>query len=643
MKEGKIIVSLCLVLSFAFLFWSHQDVKTPIELVNTQFQQALDEFNSETVKLLDAVRELDDNPQTLAEIRTRFTTTRYRFKEIEFLLDYLQPQDVKDYLNGAPLLKTERGVPRVIVLEPKGMQVIEEILYGDDPNSEKARLTKLCRDLQSQTLLLRNYQRQQPLYDRQVFEAVRLGLIRIMSLGLTGFDTPGSGMAVEESKVAFRAVHEAMGPYLEIVQDKDLQEKFSDRMNSGLVWLSVQDDFETFNHAFFIREYIEPLYGLVKDLQHDLHIETMDEVLIGESAFNYEGDHIFSDDFLNPYYYTVVHEDLDNPELRELGRLLFFDPILSRDMKRSCSSCHKPEKAFSDGEVKSVAFHEEGTVDRNAPGLINSIYSEKFFYDLRADKMENQIEHVIFNQKEFRTNYKTIFSRLEKSEEYVERFNRAFAGQKAQGINKYTLSAAIASYIAGLRGYNTPLDRYLRGEIDEISPKVIEGFNLFMGKAACATCHFAPTFSGLVPPFFEENESEVLGVFTGPKSDTLDPDPGRIASGRHSDEAEFYKNSFKTMTVRNVALTGPYFHNGAYHDLREVVEFYNSGGAAGRGVELPNQTLPPDSLGLQNAEIEALVIFMQSLTDTLGLTRRPGELPAFSDPEWNTRVVGGEY
>ena len=369
----------------------------------------------------------------------------------------------------------------------------------------------------------------------------------------------------------------------------------------------------------------------------------MEEVLYGESVFNYQADHIFSDDFLNPYYYTVLYREMDSPELTELGRMLFFDPILSQNMKRSCSSCHNPDKAFSDGMVKSMAYDENGDVGRNSPGLVNAIYSEKFFLDLRADKMENQIEHVIFNQKEFHTNYKTIFSRLEKSEEYQSLFESAFAGQSVSGINRYTLSAAISSYILSLRSFNSPVDKYLRGETDEIDPKVKKGFNLFMGKAACGTCHFAPTFSGLVPPFFEENESEVIGVLVRPGSDSIDTDQGRYTSGRLSDEAQFYKQSFKTTTVRNVALTAPYFHNGAYSNLKEVLDFYNHGGAQGKGLDLPNQTLPGDSLGLDEYEINAIVKFLESLSDTTGLTKRPKRLPLFSISEWNSRSVGGEY
>jgi cytochrome c peroxidase len=167
-----------------------------------------------------------------------------------------------------------------------------------------------------------------------------------------------------------------------------------------------------------------------------------------------------------------------------------------------------------------------------------------------------------------------------------------------------------------------------------------------MGKAACATCHFPPTYAGLVPPSFAENESEVIGVPADPKADPLqiDPDPGRYANGRPRDRAPHLQFGFKTTTVRNVALTAPYMHNGVYTNLEEVVDFYNRGGGAGMGLDIPHQTLPFDNLNLSPLEQRSLVKFMEALTDTAGLTTTPMYLPAFEHkPEWNARPIGGSY
>jgi cytochrome c peroxidase len=165
-----------------------------------------------------------------------------------------------------------------------------------------------------------------------------------------------------------------------------------------------------------------------------------------------------------------------------------------------------------------------------------------------------------------------------------------------------------------------------------------------MGKAACGTCHFAPVFNGTVPPYFNDTEAEVLGV---PESyDTLHPvldhDLGRFDSGYPRDKAPFYKYAFKTVTVRNAAITAPYMHNGAIKSLEEVVDFYNRGGGAGMGLDVPHQTLPFDHLTLSEAEQKDLVAFMHALTSTSFDTEKPKSLPAFEQhPAWNQRTVGG--
>jgi cytochrome c peroxidase len=167
-----------------------------------------------------------------------------------------------------------------------------------------------------------------------------------------------------------------------------------------------------------------------------------------------------------------------------------------------------------------------------------------------------------------------------------------------------------------------------------------------MGKAACGTCHFAPTFNGTVPPGYSESESEVLGVPSVNTTDNppIDPDLGRLGNRHPRDEAEIYRHSFKTVTVRNVTLTAPYMHNGVYNTLEEVVDFYNRGGGAGMGMDLPFQTLPFSELNLNEGEVADLVAFMETLTDTTGMTKMPAVLPKFEDnEEWNTRKIGGEY
>ncbi|NVK28074.1 MAG: hypothetical protein HWE14_08520 [Flavobacteriia bacterium] len=422
--------------------------------------------------------------------------------------------------------------------------------------------------------------------------------------------------------------------------DSEFATSFLNLWNDAVNYLRLNPDFDSFDRAHFTVEFIEPLFQQTLKAQELLYIEFKDETSSTVQSINYRAKHIFSEELINPFYYTMIREGEYNEQKVELGRALFFDPILSANVERSCASCHRPEKAFTDGLKKSTAMHFEGTVDRNAPTLVNAVLSPRYFYDLRAHKLEEQFDHVIFNPKEFNTTYADIVHRLQESEEYRNWFKSVY-GENAR-INKRTVETALASYIISLRSFDSEVDKWLRGE-GEVTEEVKRGYNLFMGKAVCGTCHFAPTFAGLVPPYFKDMETEVLGVPVDTAASALDPDPGR-AMGLMREHSSIYANSFKTLTVRNAELTGPYMHNGVFQTLDEVVDFYNRGGGSGRGLDVPNQTLPFDELKLSDEESADLVAFMEALTSLPKTAAAPSKLPAFeSHPEWNNRTIGGEY
>jgi cytochrome c peroxidase len=235
-----------------------------------------------------------------------------------------------------------------------------------------------------------------------------------------------------------------------------------------------------------------------------------------------------------------------------------------------------------------------------------------------------------------------LADRLKESQEYVKLFEKAYGDRDKYSISTWSISNSLAAYIQSLSRFDSPFDQYVNGKQVDLDEEVKKGYNLFMGKGACGTCHFAPSFSGLVPPFYKDAESEVLGVTT--TFDTInpqmDPDPGRRYNGLPAEEADHFLHAFKTVTVRNTEITAPYFHNGAFESLEQVVHFYNKGGGVGLGLEIANQTLPPDELGLTHEEIGFIVSFMESLTDTIGLTGVPPTLPAFEGhPDWNDRRV----
>ena len=191
----------------------------------------------------------------------------------------------------------------------------------------------------------------------------------------------------------------------------------------------------------------------------------------------------------------------------------------------------------------------------------------------------------------------------------VRTFQKAFK-DGAEAVDEYKVQAALAAYIRSLAPFTSRFDQHMRG-CNVLTSDEIKGFNLFMGKAKCGSCHFMPLFNGTVPPQFSKTESEVIGVPADAGFKKPDADEGRYSIHQ---VAEF-RGAFKTPTLRNIGRTAPYMHNGVYKTLEEVMDFYNEGGAAGRQHPLPNQTLAPDKLQLSKKEIEQIILFLHTLTD----------------------------
>jgi len=562
---------------------------------------------------------------------------------VEYLLAYVEPATVTLHLNGAPLPKTEPSVPEIVVIEPCGLQTLDELVFADE--IERPAIKKLSAKLLRDYTHLHKQMAWLRLQHRHVFESMREEVISLYTLGVTGFDTPGSGAAMPEARVAFSSlerVFKAYGPAIAAV-DPELHASLQTAFTAGGDQLQT-DDFDGFDRLRFLRQAINPLTKGLPIAQMALEIESSADQARLPHAANRQSEYLFSKDFLNADFYANLTDSPMAEKRRELGELLFFDPVLSKDLTASCATCHQPDLAFTDGYAKSFRVSGEGTVLRNSPTLLNSVYAERYFYDLREEFLERQMMHVVSDQHEFATDFITIENRLRLSEAYRELFAEAYADQPKYQLSKWSISDAISHYVMSLQSWESDFDRYARGETDQLADDVRRGYNLFMGKATCGTCHFAPNFNGLVPPLYSDSESEVLGVpaTIAWDSATVDPDLGRLVSGRPQDEAYFQAYAFKTPTVRNAAVTGPYMHNGVYNTLEEVMDFYNRGGGAGIGIDIPHQTLPPAKLNLTESEISDVVAFMESLTDYQRHNRKPAKLPPFSDkPEWNNRPVGG--
>ena len=572
-----------------------------------------------------------------ASFLNTYQRARVHFKEVEFILAYHYPGLAKK-LNGPALPKIEDYDPNATIIDPEGFQVLEELLFAGEPVDQEAIDVEL-RILKANVKRIRQYNDIATYTDRHTIESIRLGLVRLLSLGLSGFDSPVAQASIPESVVVLRGMRAALRPYINDASSELGEQIIQAFIASESYLKDHSNSFENFDRLAFIREYANPLSESIYELGLELDIEKPPVPKpLNNTKTVFEANAFNAAFFAPPYAGELTQARVD------LGRTLFFDPLLSGNNQRSCASCHRPSQAFSDGLPQSVGFGFDSPTVRNAPTLINAGLQASSSYDLKTIFVEDRVSKVFENERELHTSISTIIAKLKHSPEYDALLKEAFGPAETERELGQHIRIAISDYVRSLEGMNSPFDRYIRGESQQLDPAAKRGFNLFMGKALCGTCHFMPLFNGVVPPDYGEHEAEIIGVPEQP--DTLnavvDSDEGKYILYNY----DLHRFSFKTPTVRNAALTAPYMHNGVYETLEEVIDFYNRGGGAGIGIELEYQTLPPDPLNLDTQDISDLVAFMEALTDTSGLTQTPNELPVVYDPQTNTpikRIIGGVY
>jgi cytochrome c peroxidase len=571
---------------------------------------------------------LPSTPAGTARLRREIDSLRAAYKRVEFLVDYAHPGS-SARLNPAPLDRADLSSPsEVAVLPPEGLQILMEIAHEDDPWAQRATLQWLAFRLDMSARELARALEGLVLDDRMVFEAMQNQVVRAMTMGISGFDAPAPARALPETRIALEALRPVIGFYLPELRRRSpaLAQRLSRALDAASSRLKPGADFDAFDRLAFLREAGNPLYAALIDAQNALGIATFADLAPLRRPVSVTARNLFDPAFLDPHFYGRTPGERPNPVVAALGRRLFFDPSLSGDGKRSCASCHDPRKAFSDGVPKSPAFDGSSTVLRNAPALTHAAYQADQFWDLREKTLEKQIMHVILGDGEFRSSPLAVLGAVQRNPAFTKEFEAAFPGDP-EPVNMGTITKSLAMYLRSFRNFNSPFDRYVRGETGAIDPAAKRGFNLFMGKALCATCHFPPAFNGTVPPRYLESESEVLGA---PEKfpaavPVLDPDLGR--GSIHF--SPIFRHAFKTPTVRNVALSAPYMHNGGMKTLEDVLDFYNAGGGAGLGLDVPNQTLPSDSLGLSRRDMDDIIAFMESLTDTAGIAGQGQGFPGY--------------
>ena len=543
----------------------------------------------------------------LAILKQQFCESRLAYKKVSFITEYFNILITKQ-LNYPALDRVEEDLPGDII-PPEGFQAIEQLLYSDWNAASYTSLTQLLDKMLGAVGQLENeVDRINKFREDMVWDALRAGLIRIITQGITGFDSPVAQYSLPET----RASLEGMKIWLALFEkNSGKNTSFSPvylRIKTAIDYITAHNNFNAFDRLVYISQHLNPLYKNMVELRQRIGVPAPE----GLYPVNADAVSLFDTNALNINFFATSQEYIPTPERIALGKRLFFDPVLSGNNSRSCATCHQPQKAFTDGLKTPFAIDNKTALKRNTPTLLNSAFQGKQFWDSRADILENQLSEVVHNEEEMKGSFTKSLAEVKNSPEYSSMFHQAYSKEK-EPISSFNIANAISSYIRSLTAMNSRFDQYMHGNKNKLTTSEKNGFNLFAGKGKCATCHFMPVFNGLVPAAFQETESEVLGV---PKSNAktnaqLDDDEGKFILTKSA----VHRHSFKTPTLRNVALTAPYMHNGVFNTLEEVMEFYNKGGGKGLKIAPPNQSLPFDKLGLSPKEIADIIAFMKALTD----------------------------
>jgi cytochrome c peroxidase len=294
--------------------------------------------------------------------------------------------------------------------------------------------------------------------------------------------------------------------------------------------------------------------------------------------------------FLGPLPPVVAPKDNPTTDAKvELGRMIYYDPRLSGNGSVSCASCHNPALGFADGLPKGIGVN--GTVlGRSSPTVLNSAYYKTQFWDGRAATLEDQAKGPLLNPNEMKGDEHTMITYVGAVAGYREKFQAVFGSPEPTFDH---IAKAIAAFERVCVDQDSPFDRYARGDDNALSPQSLRGLEVFTTQARCASCHSGPNFS--------DSKFHNIGVSPG-------KDEGRYAISK--DERD--RGAFKTPTLRNVALTGPYMHDGSLKTLREVIDHYVDAPKRPENAGKLSPLLPV--INLSEQEKQDLEVFLRTLT-----------------------------
>jgi cytochrome c peroxidase len=610
----------------------------------TGYQSQLHQFKQSQVKLLQVIEQSDlQKPAAISAIKTQLQNTRKHLKGLDLWFRYLEPTVYK-MLNGPLPVEWETEVFEKFEKPYKrnGAGLTLAALYLEEETVNKDSLAQLIRSgltamdtyaADSITGQLNSY--------HHFYLCNRLFLLNLAAIYTTGFECPDTSMIIPELRSMMETVAATYQIFNTSFPATPLPDAYINRFNNAIEFVRKQPaDYSAFDHFSFLKDYINPLFLLNQQLINQYHVVSKSLI---DYSLNKKEITIFNKSLYNGQNSKGIFLRVTDPDalagIDHLGRLLFYDPILSGNNLRSCASCHKPTEFFTDTlSATALQFNRRDLLRRNTPTLVNAPFNHLIMLDGKHISLQNQTKDVITNPKEMACTEQEVMEKVLSCNEYKNGFKALLKYTPTEKeISFDHLISAITSYYARFSNYYSPFDEAMNNN-KPLNAAAIKGFNLFMSKAQCATCHFVPQFNGVKPPYIG-SEFEVLGVPKDTAFEHLSNDKGRFEINPATETL----HAFRTGTIRNAARTAPYMHNGIFSSLSEVIDFYNNGGGAGRKLAVENQTLPADPLQLTDEEKHNLLQFIQSLNEDVVIEAAPQQLPVSKIKALNSRKPGGKY
>lgn len=545
-----------------------------------------------------------------ARIRFAFRTARQRYKHLEAVAEFYAPALAAAF-NSRRQEVDDDDAPPPATLSPSGFPALETVVFVPTSTIDTDSARRIVTTMRPLVGRLKDLLPALMPTSAQVIEIARLEIARVSTLGIAGFDAPGSGAGISESADALDGVRALLGAggrqfWPGLTNERRAADS---SLGDASRYLRANTDFDSFNRLAFIVGKSIPASNALDALRRAANTSSVQI----PRAWRADAPSVYSPDAFNALAYAPSGTPAATPQLIALGTRLFFEPSMSGSGTRSCASCHTPSQAFSDGRVTAQSIDPTGArIRRNTPTLLNAAIQPAQFADERSVTLEDQALEVLRSPAEMGSSDVRAAAVLQSNTVYRTAFASVFAAQAEHAVTPLRVRQALAAYIRSLTALDSRFDRAVRGDTLALTSDERHGFTLFMGKAGCGTCHFAPLFGGNTPPLYMHADVEVIGTTRGPGAKSpLDPDSGRAAI----DHLPLHLRAFKTPSLRNVTATAPYMHNGAFRSLDEVLRFYEAGGGLGRGARIDNQTLSADSLHLTTRERSAIISFLGALSD----------------------------